>query len=115
MAESVNNLELINSVLNKRPKIDVDKAITVQKREARNEYLHGSFFFETFFSLLILSGVKQTLSKKPKTKERVNKVEKEEKLDLLLLKSQKQVLGNETQRKRQADEKDDRLSCKSNV
>lgn len=37
--EKVANLELINSVLSKRPKIDEDKAITVQKREAREEYV----------------------------------------------------------------------------
>lgn len=35
--EKAMNLELINSVLNKKPKIDVDKAISVQKREAREE------------------------------------------------------------------------------
>lgn len=35
--EKVANLDLINSVLSKRPKIDDDKAITVQKREAREE------------------------------------------------------------------------------
>lgn len=37
VAENVQNLELIKSVLNKRPKIDVDKAISLQKREARDE------------------------------------------------------------------------------
>lgn len=35
--EKAANLELINSVLNKKPKYDVDKAISVQKREAREE------------------------------------------------------------------------------
>lgn len=33
--EKTVNLELIQSVLNKKPKIDVDTAISVQKREAR--------------------------------------------------------------------------------
>lgn len=33
--EKVANLELIKSVLNKKSKIDDDKAITVQKREQR--------------------------------------------------------------------------------
>lgn len=35
--ENIQNLELINSVLSKKPKLDVDKAISVQKREAREE------------------------------------------------------------------------------
>lgn len=35
--ENVQNLALIQSVLNKKPKFDVDRAITVQKREARAE------------------------------------------------------------------------------
>lgn len=35
--EHVQNLALIKSVLSKKPKIDVDKAISVQKREARAE------------------------------------------------------------------------------
>lgn len=35
--ENVHNLELIKSVLSKKPKLDVDKAISVQKREAREE------------------------------------------------------------------------------
>lgn len=35
--EKVHNLELINSVLNKKPKINVDKAISLQKQEAREE------------------------------------------------------------------------------
>lgn len=35
--ENIQNLELIKSVLNKRPKFDEDKAISLQKREARNE------------------------------------------------------------------------------
>jgi len=35
--ENIQNLELINSVLNKKPKLDVEKAISVQKREARQE------------------------------------------------------------------------------
>lgn len=35
--ENVQNLALIQSVLNKKPKIDVDRAISVQKREARAE------------------------------------------------------------------------------
>lgn len=35
--EKVANLELINSVLSKRAKIDDDKAFTVQKREEREE------------------------------------------------------------------------------
>lgn len=35
--EKTANLELINSVLNKKPKYDVDKAVTVQKREAREQ------------------------------------------------------------------------------
>lgn len=35
--EKVANLELINSVLSKRAKIDDDKAFSVQKREEREE------------------------------------------------------------------------------
>lgn len=35
--ENIKNLELINSVLRKKPKIDDDKAIQVQKRERRVE------------------------------------------------------------------------------
>lgn len=35
--EKTANLELINSVLSKKPKYDVDKAVSVQKREAREE------------------------------------------------------------------------------
>lgn len=35
--ENIQNLELIKSVLNKRPKFDEDKAISLQKREARDE------------------------------------------------------------------------------
>lgn len=41
--EKAANLELINSVLSKKPKYDVDKAISVQKREAREEWV---FCFE---------------------------------------------------------------------
>lgn len=36
-AEAVQNLAMIQSVLSKKPKIDVDRAISVQKREARAE------------------------------------------------------------------------------
>lgn len=35
--EKVANLELIKSVLNKKPKFDDDKAISVQKREEREK------------------------------------------------------------------------------
>lgn len=35
--ENIQNLALIHSVLNKKPKIDVETAISVQKREAREE------------------------------------------------------------------------------
>lgn len=35
--ENIQNLELIKSVLNKRPKFDEDKAVSLQKREARDE------------------------------------------------------------------------------
>uniref|UniRef100_A0A336M239 Ribosome biogenesis regulatory protein n=1 Tax=Culicoides sonorensis TaxID=179676 RepID=A0A336M239_CULSO len=35
--EREQNLELVTKILNKRPKIDVEKAISVQKREARQE------------------------------------------------------------------------------
>lgn len=41
--EKTANLELINSVLSKKPKYDVDKAITVQKREAREEWVFWFF------------------------------------------------------------------------
>lgn len=37
--EKTANLELINSVLSKKPKIDVDKAISVQKQEEREQYV----------------------------------------------------------------------------
>lgn len=36
-AETSDQLEVVQKILNKRPKIDVDKAIQVQKREAREE------------------------------------------------------------------------------
>lgn len=35
--EKRRNLDIVNKVLNKKPKIDVDKAITLQKKEARAE------------------------------------------------------------------------------
>lgn len=35
--EKSSNLEMITKILNKKPKIDMDKAISLQKREARNE------------------------------------------------------------------------------
>lgn len=37
--EKIANLELINSVLSKKSKIDDDKAFSVQKREEREEYV----------------------------------------------------------------------------
>lgn len=37
MNEKVANLDLIKSVLSKRPKLDDDKAFSVQKREEREE------------------------------------------------------------------------------
>lgn len=41
--EKVANLELIKSVLNKKSKIDDDKAFSVQKREEREEYVQNKF------------------------------------------------------------------------
>lgn len=41
--EKVANLELINSVLNKKSKINDDKAFSVQKREEREEYVRNEF------------------------------------------------------------------------
>lgn len=37
--EKKRNMEIVNKVLNKKPKIDVEKAISLQKAEARAEYV----------------------------------------------------------------------------
>lgn len=37
--EKKRNLEIVNKVLNKKPKIDLEKAISLQKAEARTEYV----------------------------------------------------------------------------
>lgn len=37
--EKKRNMEIVNKVLNKKPKIDMDKAISLQKAEARAEYV----------------------------------------------------------------------------
>lgn len=58
--EKKRNLEIVNKVLNKKPKIDLEKAISLQKAEARTEcvlrilssfipilYIKFGIFFQT--------------------------------------------------------------------
>lgn len=52
--EKVHNLELINSVLRKKPKIDEDKAIQVQKREQRAELVDICFLGFVFTNILFV-------------------------------------------------------------
>lgn len=43
-SEKTQQIELVSKILNKKPKMDVDLAIQIQKREAREEYVDCFFF-----------------------------------------------------------------------